>query len=70
VDRAQAHSQPVRLPTGAQQKESAVFVLVFVALALAVCTRLAVVVRHDRALTAPRSHTHELGPWGDRFRVI
>lgn len=44
--------------------------LVFVALALAVVTRLAVVVRHDRALTAPRSHTHELGPWGDRFRVI
>ena len=46
------------------------FVLVFVALALAVVARLAVVVRRDRALTAPRSHTHELGPWGDRFRVI
>ena len=46
------------------------FVLAFAAVALAVLTRLAVVVRRDRALTPPRSHTHELDPWGDRFRVV
>lgn len=46
------------------------FVLVLVALALAVVTRLAVVVRHDRPLAAPRSHSHELDPWSDRFRVV
>ena len=46
------------------------FVLVFAAIALAVLTRLAVVVRHDRPLTAPRSHSHEPDPWADRFRVV
>lgn len=46
------------------------FALIFLAFAVAVVARLAVVVRHDRSMAPPRSHTYELEPGGDRFRVI
>jgi len=39
--------------------------------AVAVVARLVTVVMNDRPLTAPRSHTHELGPQSTRlYRVV
>ena len=35
-------------------------VLIAIAIVIAVVARLVTVVRNDRSLTAPRSHTHEL----------
>jgi hypothetical protein len=37
-------------------------VLIAIAIVIAVVARLKTVVRNDRSLTAPRSHTHELDP--------
>jgi len=36
--------------------------VVLVPVVVAVVVRLVAVVRHDRSLSAPRSHTHELDP--------
>jgi hypothetical protein len=45
------------------------FVFVLIVLAVAV-TRLAFVVRNDRSLTAPRSHTHELDQHSPRLHWV
>jgi hypothetical protein len=37
-------------------------IVIVIAVAVAVMSRLAMVVRDDRAATPPRSHTHELDP--------
>jgi len=37
-----------------------VFTVVIIATAIAVAARLMIVVRNDRPLSPPRSHTHEL----------
>lgn len=45
--------------------------LVLVFAAIAVVVRLAAVVRHDRSLTTPRSHTHEIDPHSARgYRFV
>jgi hypothetical protein len=45
--------------------------IAFVALAAVVLARLAVVVRTDRSLTPPRSHSHELGAQRTRhLRIV
>jgi len=36
------------------------FAIVLIAIVIAVVARLVAVIRNDRSLTAPRSHTHEL----------
>ena len=47
------------------------FAIVLIAVVVAVVARLVSVVRHDRPLTAPRSHTHELDPPPARlYRVV
>jgi hypothetical protein len=43
------------------------FVLVLVLVALAVVARLVTLVRTDRTLMTPRSHTHELDPRSARL---
>lgn len=43
------------------------FALVLVLVALAVVARLVTVVRTDRPLMTPRSHTHELDPQSARL---
>ena len=46
-------------------------VLIALVVTVAVVARLVTVVRNDRSLTAPRSHTHELDPQSARlFRVV
>jgi hypothetical protein len=59
--------------TSRSPKEPAVFalVLIAVAIAVAVVARLVTVVRTDRPLAAPRSHTHEVDPRSARlYRVV
>jgi hypothetical protein len=47
------------------------FAIVFIAAAIAVATRLVVVVRNDRPISPPRSHTHEIDQHSARlFRVV
>lgn len=47
------------------------FAIVLIAIVAAVVARLVTVVRNDRSLTAPRSHTHELDPQSTRlYRVV
>ena len=50
------------------------FAIVLIAIAIlivAVVARLVTAVMHDRPLTAPRSHTHELDPQSTRlYRVV
>ena len=48
------------------------FAIVLIAIVvIAVVARLVTVVRNDRSLTAPRSHTHELDSHSARqFRVV
>jgi hypothetical protein len=46
------------------------FTVVIIAAAVAVAARLMVVVRNDRPVSPPRSHTHELDPHSARlYRV-
>ena len=46
-------------------------VLIAIAIAIAVAARLVNVVRNDRPLSPPRSHTHELDQHSARlFRVV
>ena len=51
-------------------EDFAMFLLLFVALAFTVVARLAIVVRQDRPTDPPRSHTSEMDPRGQRFRVV
>ena len=47
------------------------FAIVLIAIVVAVVARLVTVVRNDRPLTAPRSHTHGLDPQSARlYRVV
>ena len=47
------------------------FTVVIIATAIAVAARLMIVVRNDRPLSPPRSHTHELDPQSARlYRVV
>ena len=43
------------------------FTFVIITAAIAVAARLMVVVRNDRPLSPPRSHTHELDPHAARL---
>ena len=46
-------------------------VLIALVVTVAVVARLVTVVMNDRALTAPRSHTHEVEPQSARlYRVV
>jgi hypothetical protein len=47
------------------------FAIVLIAIAIAVAARLVNVVRNDRPLSPPRSHTHEVEQHSARlFRVV
>jgi hypothetical protein len=47
------------------------FAIVLIAIVVAVVARLVTVVRNDRSLSAPRSHTHELDSQSARLsRVV
>lgn len=47
------------------------FAVVLIVIVAAVVARLMTVVRTDRPLTAPRSHSHELDPQSTRlYRVV
>ena len=47
------------------------FAIVLIAIAVAVAVRLVNVVRNDRPLSPPRSHTHEVDQHSARlFRVV
>jgi hypothetical protein len=47
------------------------FAIVIIAAAIAVAARLVVVVRNDRPISPPRSHTHEIDQHSARlFRVV
>ena len=47
------------------------FTFVIIAAAIAVAARLMIVVRNDRPLSPPRSHTHELDQHSARlYRVV
>jgi hypothetical protein len=45
------------------------FAIVLIAIVVAVVARLVTVVRTDRPLTAPRSHSHELDQHSAQLRV-
>ena len=47
------------------------FAIVLIAIAVAGAVRLMIVVRNDRSLSPPRSHTHEVDQHSARlFRVV
>ena len=47
------------------------FAIVLIVIAVAVAARLMIVVRNDRPLSSPRSHTHEVDQHSARvFRVV
>ena len=47
------------------------FAIVLIVIAVAVAARLMIVVRNDRPLSPPRSHTHEVDQHSARlFRVV
>ena len=47
------------------------FAVVLIVVAIAIATRVMIVVRNDRPMSPPRSHTHELDQHSTRlFRVV
>ena len=47
------------------------FAVVLIVVAIAIATRVMIVVRNDRPMSPPRSHTHEIDQHSARlFRVV